>query len=133
MKQISVPVFLASIVLLLGIAACASAPIPTATPVPVTATIISRPATLVATATPAPSEPAATATVQSILRTDVIEFLTTLSSDDTVAVVDDVQKLEGVKNAQSSGQAIQVTYDPTKVSLQQIITSIEDYGVQVKK
>lgn len=50
-----------------------------------------------------------------------------------MAVVDDVQRLEGVKNAQSSGQAIQVTYDPAKVSLQQIITEIEDYGVRVKK
>jgi cysteine synthase len=87
----------------------------------------------VATVAPATSTRVPAPTVQSNLRTDIVEFATTLSSDDTVAVVDDVQKVEGVKSAQSSGQAIQVTYDPTKTSLDKIIAAIEDYGVQVKK
>ncbi len=119
---------LVSIGLALNIAACA------ATPTPSTPTSIPRAPTSVApTAASTQPAPAATATIQPNLRTDTIEFLTMLSSDDTVAVQDDVEKLAGVKNAQSSGQAIQVTYDPEKVNLQQIIAAIENYGVRVKK
>jgi hypothetical protein len=133
MKQISISAALATIILVLAGVACAPAPSAAAPRVASTPTLVPLTGTPAAPAEPTQPRAAATPTVSSLLRTDTVEFVTTLSSDDTVAVVDDVQKLDGVQDAQSSGQAIQVTYDPGKINLQQIVAAIENDGVRVKK
>jgi copper chaperone CopZ len=131
-------IILVSIVLTLSVAACAPAPTPTATPPLPTATLIPRTATSAAptaapSATPIQSAPSATAAASSNLRTDTIEFLAPLSEDDADPLIQGIQNLSGVKDAQTNGQQMQITYDPTKINIQQIIAAIENYGFEVKK
>jgi hypothetical protein len=112
--------------------ACVSTP--TATPIPSTVTSIPRTAIPVPpTAAPAPSVPSATATTPSNLRQDTLELAAPITEDDAGTILSDLQNLAGVTDAQTNELVIQITYDPNKITLQQIITVIESFGIHIKK
>jgi hypothetical protein len=112
--------------------ACVSTP--TATPIPSTATAIPRTATRVSpTAAPAPSVPSITATPSSNLRQDTLELASPITEDDASTILSDLQNSAGVTDAQTNELVIQITYDPNKITLQQIVAVIESYGIRIKK
>ena len=130
--MIRVPLLIVSMALIWSAVACVSTP--TATPIPSTATSIPRTATPVPpTAAPAPSVTSATATTPSNLRQDTLELVAPITEDDAGTILSDLQNLAGVTDAQTNELAIQITYDPNKITLQQIITVIESYGFHIKK
>ncbi len=124
--------FLVATVLAGSIVACSSTP--TATPIPPTATPIPASATPIPpTPSSTPAVPSAAPTTASNLKQDTLQFETLLSEDDYSTFVDHLQNLAGVKDITTNGQVLQVTYDPDTITLQQIISVIESYGIQVKQ
>ncbi len=126
------PFFVAAVLMVVSIVACSS--IPTATPIPPTATSIPSTATPIPpTSSPTPAGPSAAPTAPPNLKKDTLQFDTVLSEDDYSTFMDNLQNLPGIKDITTNGQVIQVTYDPDKITLEQIISAIESYGFHVKK
>ncbi len=85
------------------------------------------------TATPTKISVGVTATASSQLRMDILQFTTIISEDEVEPIVQTIRNLPGVKDVQTGGQELQVTYDPEQVSRKQFITIIEAHGFHVKE
>ncbi|MBI1802088.1 MAG: hypothetical protein HYR71_10735 [Chloroflexi bacterium] len=66
------------------------------------------------------------------LRTESFQFVTIVSEDETVPLVEAIRNLPGVTDVQAGAQELQVTYDPTQVNRQQISALAEAHGIHVK-